>query len=299
MIEQQQVEIEEPCNNIVAQSDYEAALAAIESTFDNFRLSQQSYENESLDPELVEEIYKTAKTSLLNNVKRVVRPVHDDDYNNYVDQYHFVSDDEESDSDENESPQPEEESAEEDAQEEIDMEELIDGKAWKDAQKLRARIREMSNKVQTVREEVLQYVDDGILSSISEHLVDRPVEIVFENDNGNETSDGKENSAQATKRNIALQNSLRDLTKVLKDPKWKRMPNRIQSLQDTIETVEKETSEDRVMSQTEIAILSKPKSTIDESRRKMLLEDETENEDPSYNTANAMDRLALFGQLFA
>jgi len=298
MIEQQQVEIEEPCNNIAAQSDYEAALAAIESTFDNFRLSQQSYENESLDPEVIEEIYKTAKISLMNNVKRVVHPIHDDDYNDYVGQYHFVSDDEESDSDENESPTTEE-IEEEEVEEEIDMEELIDGKAWKDAQKLRARIRDMSKKVQTVREEVLQCVDNGILSSISEHIVDKPVQIVFEDDDGNEASENKENSTQAKNSNLALQNSLRDLTKVLQDPKWKRLPNRIQSLQDTIETVEKETSEDRVMSKTEIAILSQPKSAIDESRRKMLLEDETENEDPTFNTANAMDRLALFGQMFA
>ena len=69
-------------------------------------------------------------------------------------------------------------------------------------------------------------------------------------------------------------------------------------MQNTIETVQKETSEDRVMSQTEIAITSQTKTVIDESRRKMLEEGCDENA-PNYNTANAMDRLALFGQMFS
>mmetsp|Transcript_7784 Transcript_7784/g.19057 ORF Transcript_7784/g.19057 Transcript_7784/m.19057 type:complete len:302 (-) Transcript_7784:180-1085(-) len=301
MIQHQATDFEEPCNNIVAQSDYEAALAAIESTFESFRLSQQqSQENEqSLDQELIAEIYRTAKISLLNNVKRVVRPIDDNDYNDYVDQYHFVLD-EESDSDENDmdsDPNTEDESDDKE-EEEIDLEELVDMKAWKDAQRLRTRIREMSNKVQTVRERVLKRTEDGILSSISENLVDKPVIIVFEEADGNDASDDKENSGRNS--NIALQNSLRDLSKALKDPKWTRLPNRIQSLQNTIETVQKETSEDRVMSQTEIAILSQPKATIDESRRRMLEDDSGNDENASnYNTANAMDRLALFGQLFA
>lgn len=287
MVQQQPLEVDEPCNNIVAQSDYEAALAAIESTFESFLVSQPRQENDSnLDQELIEEIYKTAKTSLLNNVKRIVRPIDDNDYNDYVDQYHVVWD-EESDNEDNDVQQSNVEESEDEGEEEIDLEELVDMKAWKDAQKLRTRIRTMSNTVQEVRERVLKNTEKSILSSISEQLVDQPVKIVFDD------ADEKENN-----NNIALQDSLRELSKVLKDPKWARLPNRIQSMQNTIETVQKETSEDRVMSQTEIAITSQTKTVIDESRRKMLEEGCDENA-PNYNTANAMDRLALFGQMFS
>lgn len=288
MVQQQPLEVEEPCNNIVAQSDYEAALAAIESTFESFLVSQPRQENDSnLDQELINEIYKTAKTSLLNNVKRIVRPIDDNDYNDYVDQYHVVLDEESDNEDNNVQESNVEETEEEEEEEEIDLEELVDMKAWKDAQKLRTRIRTMSKTVQDVRERVLKRTEESILSSISEQLVDQPVKIVFDD------ADEKENN-----NNIALQDSLRDLSRVLKDPKWARLPNRIQSMQNTIETVQKETSEDRAMSQTEIAITSQTKTVIDESRRKALEAGCDENA-PNYNTANAMDRLALFGQMFS
>ncbi len=292
MVQQQSLEIEEPCNNIVAQSDYEAALAAIESTFESFLVSQPHQENESnLDKELIEEVYKTAKISLLNNVRRIVRPIDDNDYHDYVDQYHVVLD-EESDNDHNDVQESRVEDENDEEEEEIDLEELVDMKAWKDAQKLRTRIRTMSNTVQDVRERVIKRTEESILSSISEQLIDHPVKIVFEDDDNHEKENMENNS------NIALQDSLRDLSKVLKDPKWARLPNRIQSMQNTIETVQKETSEDRVMSQTEIAITSQTKTVIDESRRKMLEEGCDENA-PNYSTANAMDRLALFGQMFS
>ena len=318
MVQQLHTDIEEPCNNIVAQSDYEAALAAIESTFDSFQLSQQRHDNESLehslDQNLIEEIYKTAKTSLLNNLKRIVRPIDDNDYNDYVDQYHIILDEENDNDDSNDmssdqdpNPRNKESGDEEEVEEEIDLEELVDMKAWKDAQKLRTRIRKMSTTVQSVRERVLKRTEDGILSSISTQLVDKPVKIVFDDADDSDgkiigdASDEKENNAKGSSNsNITLQNSLRDLSKILNDPKWARLPNRMQSMQDTIETIHKETNEDRAMSQTEIAIMSQTKTTIDESRRR-ILEDECEQDGPasSYNAADAMDRLALFGQLFA
>jgi len=333
--QQQQIDIEGQCNDIVAQSDYEAALAAIESTFDNFQVSShRGHENEnenmdhsSLDQELIEEIYRAAKTSLLNNMKRAVRPINDNHYNDYVDQYH-ISLEEESVNDDNgndnnfvssdQDPNPRNEERDDgEEEEEIDNEELVDMKAWKDAQELRTRIRTMSNTVQSVRERVLKRTEDGILSSTSKHLIDNPVKIVFNDDsdgdnNEKSASNDKENSVQCSKNNSnkdssALQDSLRDLSKILQDPKWKRLPNRIQSLQETIETVQKETTEDRAMSQTEIAITSQySTNTIVESSRQKILEDDNCEEDQSSSSKNnrtsiinAMDRLALFGQLFS
>ena len=326
--EQRTIEIEEPCNNIVAQSDYDAALAAIESTFDNFQLSHQSHEDENLDhnvdQELIEEVYQAAKRSLLNNVKRVVRPIDDNDFSDFVDQYHYIleeeSDNDDIDMSKGQGLTPENEESDEE-EEEIDHEELFDMKAWNDAQELRTRIRTMSNTVQSVRERVLKCAEDDILSSISTQLIDKPVKIVFNDDDGNgeentagNTLDDKENNAQecssvcktSTSGNsnmdsTALQNSLRDLSNTLKDPKWARLPNRIQSFQETIEAIQKETNEDRVMSQTEIAITSQYNKTIDESSRRKLLEEDSEDEELSSkkSTTNAMDRLALFGQMFS
>ena len=383
--QQQQQTIEEPCNNIVAQSEYEAALAAIESTFDNFRLSsrsrsqsqsqsqsqqrrqhhnrqnendenpddQQHQQRQHLDQEMIEGIYEAAKKSLLNNVKRVVRPINDNSYSDYVDQYHIVLDEESDDDNDNDNDDDDDQDAhileskdnkDDDEEEEIDEEELVDMKAWKNAQELRTRIRTMSSTVQSIRERVLKRTEDGISSSISTHLVDKPIQIVFavedDNDNSNnnnnnssnskeeggcdintaiavgDASNNKENNVKNTcngkhiSKNIvgrnnsdssSLKDSLKDLSKLLQDPQWTRLPNRIQSLQDTIETIQKETTEDRIMSQTEIAITSRYKDTIDESssRRKFLEEDCGEDRLSNNNTIKPMDRLALFGQLFS
>jgi hypothetical protein len=326
MVDQQEIDISEPCNNIVAQSDYDAALAAIESTFDNFQLSHRGHEiansDQPLDTELIEEIYKSAKASLLENVKRAVRPIDDNDYSDYVNQYHIIMEEESDDDDEDVRSVQDlnlgnEESDEE--EEEIDVEELVDMKAWNDAQELRTRIRTMSSTVQSVRERVLNLTEDGIMSSISSDLMDKAVEIVFNDDDCNDRKgsddafDDKENNAQGmnaptntsrTKNNndcSDLQDSLRELSKILQHPKWKRLSIRVQSLQDTIETVQKEISDDRVMSQTEIAITSKYIPTVNESSRRKILEQDSKQDESSSNdgTIDAMDRLALFGQLFS
>ena len=323
--EQINVDFEGQCNNIVAQSEYDAAIAAIQSTFENFQVSGRCNENEnldeSLDQQLIDEVYEAAKISLLNNVKRVVRSIHDDDYSNYVDQYHMIFADESDnnvDNNGNNNMSIVQNESDDEEEEEIDEEELLDMKAWKDAQELRKRIRTMSSSVQRVRERVLKDVDDSILSSISKHLVDKPVEIVFEdtdsNNGKNKTlfdniSNDKENRIQESNigdnemndDSSTLQCSLQDLSKALKDPKWAQLPKTIKSLQETIETVRKETTEDRVMSQTEIAITSRHNHKIDKSiRRKLLEQDSLPEELPSENdSVDAMDRLALFGQLFS
>lgn len=329
-------------NNIVPQSEYQAALAAIESTFENFHRYQQDHDKHrhpDLDHDMIEGIYKTAKQSLLHNVSRIVRPIEDNEYSDYVDQYHIVlnddkdeSDDEESveDSQDREKGESKDNSCKEEYQEEkeeIDEEELIDKKALKNAQRLRTRIRSMSSTVKDIRERVLKRTEDKISSSISDHLIDIPIKFFIENDNIEEdnnihadvtghSAEGKENIINLNTNTLdksdsgksrfnttidgtsssSLQDSFKGLSQLLRDPRWLRLPSRINSLQDTIETIQKETSEDRFVSQTEIAITSQCKKTIvDESSRKLLEEyngEEESNFDP-------MDRLALLGQYFS
>merc|ERR1711865_1243038 len=108
----------------------------------------------------------------------------------------------------------------------------------------------------------------------------------------------KDNTYSDCISSSSLQDSLEGLSRLLQDPQWTRLPNRIQSLQDTIETIQKETNEGRFMSQTEIAITSQCSrdTIIDESKRKLLEENNKENDKLNID---AMDRLALLGQLFS
>jgi hypothetical protein len=328
-------------NNIVAQSEYQAALAAIESTFDNFHQFQQEGQDKNrypdLDHEMIEGIYEAAKKSLLNNVERIVRPINDNKYSDYIDQYHIVLDEEDDyddeDSDEDDDQNKENgknkdnynydvDDEEEEEEEEIDEEELVDTKALKNAQELRTRIRNKSSTVQNIRERVLKRTEDGISSSFSAHLIDKPIKIVFEGDDNKEddheaSNNDKENDSNSNSKGInskinkgntandcisssSLQDSLDGLSRLLRDPQWTRLPNRIQSLQDTIETIQKETTEDRFMSGTEIAITSQQckGSIVDESSRKLLEGNYGEEEEEESNI-DAMDRLALLGQMFS
>lgn len=184
----------------------------------------------------------------------------------------------------------------------------------------------MSSTVQTIRERVLKRTEHGISSSVSAHLIDRPIKIVFEDDDKKEdigishtedsgdASNNKENSVNTninsqnnnSKINTAsdcisscsLQDSLEGLSQLLRDPQWTRLPNRIQLLQGTIETIQKETTENRFMSQTEIAITSQCKDTIvNESSRNLL--EEISGEEGEESNIDAIDRLVLLGQLFS
>ena len=327
-------------NIIVAKSEYQSAVTAIESTYDDFQKSQLGEDKiryPSLDHNMVEKIYESAKQSLLKNIDRVVCPIDDNEYSDYVDRYHIVLDDDIGGESEDEAYEVNNKCNEtkndnrdmndhEGEEEEIDKEELIDTKALKNARELRARIRDMSSDVENSRERVLKRAEDLISSSLSHHLIDKPAKVIFQDDitykeglRDTTQDDGKENvtmnmnggisnitkmsdndSNDITKTGAvsSLQDSLESLSRLLKDSQWTRLPNRIQSLQDTIETIQKETNEGRFMSQTEIAITSQCSrdTIIDESKRKLLEENNKENDKLNID---AMDRLALLGQLFS
>mmetsp|Transcript_35469 Transcript_35469/g.35988 ORF Transcript_35469/g.35988 Transcript_35469/m.35988 type:complete len:284 (+) Transcript_35469:818-1669(+) len=283
---------------------------------------------------MIEGIYEAAKKSLLNNLERIVRPINDNEYSDCVDQYHMVldfgenveSNDYSDNDDQDREKGSNNEEEEEEEEEEVDEEELIDMKALKNAQELRTRIRNMSSTVQTIRERVLKRTEHGISSSVSAHLIDRPIKIVFEDDDKKEdigishtedSGDASNNKENIVNTNInsqnnnskintasdcisscSLQDSLEGLSQLLRDPQWTRLPNRIQLLQGTIETIQKETAENRFMSQTEIAITSQCKDTIvNESSRNLL--EEISGEEGEESNIDAIDRLVLLGQLFS
>jgi hypothetical protein len=286
---EQQRPASEFSNNIVAQSDYEVAMEAIESTFTEFQ-QQVSNVGEGLDQDRIAEIYQAAKESVMRNFNRIVHPVVDNDFHDYVDQYHIILPDANDDDDDDEDIDKEIELATieeemDEEEEELDEEELVDHRAWKDAQKLRTRIRTMSQTVQNVRARILKQTEDSLVASLDRHLVNKKVEIVEDGENLVESTSG-------------LQKSLQALSQILQDSQWTELPLRIQSLQETIEAIQKEKADDRPLSQTEIAILSQSSETnnsIFESSRK-LLEESAEYTDSEVVTA--MDRLAMLGQYF-
>jgi hypothetical protein len=274
--------IREFSNNIVAQSDYEVAMMAIESTFASFEFRGVNGMKEH-DQERIAEVYQEAKASLLRNLNRIVQPIDDIDFHDYVDPYHIILEDYDDINEELRLPPIEEEEIDDEEEEEIDVEELVDQRAWKDAQDLRSRIRRMSQTVQNVRERILQHSEEGLVSSLERHLKENEIEIL-------EDEECLEDSTPM------LQDSLHELSRILQDPQWSKLPHRIQSLQDTIEAIQNESAEDRPMSQTEIAILSQnsesDSSIIEASRN--LLDDSAEA--MSTDIVTAMDRLAMLGQ---
>jgi hypothetical protein len=224
-------------NNIIAQSDYQAALKALETTFQDI---------DETDP-IARDLFQAAHASLVSNLSRMVQPVEDSVYHASIDPYHVVEEDE-SDQEEEEEvvDQQDEEIDEQDEEideqdEEIDEEDLLDTKALKEAQQLRSQVRNLSQRVQQIRDRVLQKVESS--SSSSQPQPDVRVQI---------------EGAEQEKSDADLTSSLEGLSKLLNHSQWAKLPQHLQSLQDTIEVIHKENV--RPLSQTDVAIISRNNS---------------------------------------
>jgi hypothetical protein len=219
-------------NNIIAQSDYQAALKALEATF---------LDIDETDP-IARDLFQAAHASLVNNLSRMVQPVEDSAYHAWIDPYHVVEDDE-SDQEEEEVVE-EQDDDDEEQDEEIDEEDLLDTKALKEAQQLRSQVRNLSQRVQQIRERVLQKVESS--SSSSQPQPDVRVQV--------EGAEQEESHADLT-------SSMEGLSKVLNHSQWAKLPQHLQSLQDTIGVIQKENV--RQLSQTDVAIISRNNSEDD------------------------------------
>mmetsp|Transcript_11634 Transcript_11634/g.27872 ORF Transcript_11634/g.27872 Transcript_11634/m.27872 type:complete len:337 (+) Transcript_11634:232-1242(+) len=220
----------------------------------NTSSAQEEEEGTNVDPELVKQFFVAAKSSLLHNFDRIVKPVPDDDYSDYVDQYHFVLEnkrsfedeiEEENDHDRNGKKHAYYDDDDEEEEPEIDEEELIDASAWMDARELRSRVRAKAARVQQLRERVLNATKNRVTKiCLQPHVTDVKPEIIM----------GGEESTSATTTTKSVNESLKALSSLLEDPKWQQFPERIQSLQDTIEVMQKDSAPNRLLSQTELAI---------------------------------------------
>jgi hypothetical protein len=258
-------------NNIVAQSDYEAAIRAIEATFQQ---EQPNLNNHSDDDPLVREIFESAQASLLRNLSRMVQPMNDNDYHGLIDPYHIVQEDDDDDDESvlEDSPQVEEQ---DDEDEEIDEEDLLDTRALQEAQELRSQVRALSKRVQQIRERVLQRESQTVENPDSRVHVVGPS--MVSNDDDDDDS---------------LKSSLEQLSQLLHHSQWAKLPKQMQSLQDTIEVIQKEQQTGRTLSQTEVAIISRNNSTEEDEHLRLPSSSHEEGDD----LLSASDRLVQFFQ---
>ena len=285
----------------VAQSDYHAALRAIGETFQEARSSETSSFSSWQDDPLAKEFTQAVEASLVQSLSRIVLPTESDqDYHDIIDPYHVVVEDDDDDGDdENENElggedQTQEQSSEDDneetfiEEEEFSESDLLDAKACKEAQRLRRRVRDMSQRVQQIRERAVQRAEEleEEKSSSSSFLQQSQPRIEMES---NSSSD-KETSSPSSLVNEEFDASVQRLMELVNNPKWSKMITESKKLQDTIDVVLKE--QNRPLSQTDVAIISCNNSSSEDDLNDLhafLSQDSEEEEDMS-----PQDRLAAF-----
>lgn len=261
-------------NRACAQSDLKAAMHAIQETI------QQEIAATSDD--LSAALFEGIQESLVGILERTLVPVADEDFQDYIDLYHVVPVNLE------EAQQEEEESVAEieqhEAEEEIDQDDLLDRKALEEAQQLRGVVRELSEQVQQTREQVLKeslqttiagqgYID--VIKSIEE----RPA------------VQSQIDASAIREQQVALQASMGALSSLLTDSQWSSLPQQLESLQSTIDVIQKESDKDRPMSQVEAAIISRSNSAEDDTTTDW---ENILSQQESGVTLTAAERLARF-----
>lgn len=240
-------------NNAVALSDYDAAVRAIEQTFEEAIRTSTGATEPTEESTTARMLLQDAQASLLNNLKRIVVPTSDEVFGDYVDLFHIVDDDEESlEACDTENSMEEAPEIPPFQPEEIDATDLLDTKALQEARELREVVRSLSERIQETRERVLAKVVPS--SQSNDELVEEAsrLPVIVSNE---------DNLASDLASTESFASSMEALSKLLRDSEWSKIPGQLESLQSTMEVIEKETDKDRPMSQTEVAIISRTNST--------------------------------------
>ena len=270
-------------HNAVAQSDLDAAIQAIEQSF--FQATAAAI---ACSDETRRVLFRDMQQSLIGHLKRIVEPVADPQFQDFVDLYHIVSP---FDDDDDDDEQPASVVEVDDEEEEIDEADLLDSKALAEARKLRSSVRDLSRSVQEIRERVLK--DSLETSSDQEYNA-----LLEELENNRSSMNGNTNTNQMAvdSQRVVLEESLQALSALLNDSQWSMLPEQLESLQSTIDVIHKNTDKSQPMSQTEVAIISRANSADEENDWEMVLSQES----PSGSHGGLMtasDRLARFFEL--
>ena len=237
-------------NNLVAATIYRAALSGIENRF------QELKERHGL--ESVTLLEKTQE-SLIKHLDRIVQPIHNDDndYNDYNELLRRNDDDEEQEEDEEDLEEElDEEDVEQDDEEE-DLEELIDDDAVQRVTKLRDEIRKASEQLAKYRDSVtmkaMELADKEIRTTSTTAFGEMVLDLVELRENFATTKTNDNNDNTTLKQN---------LTQLTNDLMTMEFETTVQTLQETIDTVDNDyqqqhDDDQQPLSQTERAIRSR------------------------------------------
>ena len=281
-------------NNAVAQSDLEVALQAIEETFQHARIAA---ENTSATRDL---FLQDTQASLIQHLMRVVQSVDDQEFQDFVDLYHVVPDYDDDKEDEDKVEENDNDGDDDTFQEvllfdkngeEVDEADMVDKKSLHEAKQKRAEVRALSQSIQETRERVLEGSLETIMKkeyhSVLEKMEQRP-----------HMESNAKNDQMAAQQQAALTESLETLSKLLQDSQWDELPKQLESLQNTIDVIQKESDPERPMSQIEAAIISRTNSEDDEEHGWEQLLSQVKGDVPLDNPATAAERLVNFFALF-
>lgn len=253
-------------NNIVGQSDYQAALDGLEQFY-----STEQHKNV---------LAKASHASLKHNLTRMVQVISDKDFKDHVEQYHYVQEEEDRDDEafDHRKDVVEKEVVHDgynlmEEEEEYESEDLLDPQALEEAQKLREQVRQMAKRVKDLRDSVLQRALR--MSSSAKNKIDDVVDVR-----------PKFVIPQELLASMPTSTSIQALMKVLNHSQLADLPKKMQLFQATLETIQKETKEDRSLSQTEAAILAREEQTKDV--RELFAVEATIDETPQDRLANFM-----------
>jgi hypothetical protein len=262
-------------HNACAQSDLTAAMQAIQDTV--------QHEIAGSTDDVATMLFQDVQDVLLELLQRALVPVADDDFQDYINLYHVVPMNLEDEQTETETEDDEQLN---DDEEEIDQDDLLDRKALQEAQHLRSVVRDLAKHVEDTREGVLKGSLQTIAASqgyadLMKNVQERPLH----------EPDVDASASAIQEQREALHSSLGALSSLLKDSQWSELPQQLDSLQSTIDVIQKESDKDRPLSQIEAAIISRSNSADEETTndwQDLLLAQ------PTSVTLTAADRLARF-----
>jgi hypothetical protein len=245
-------------NNLVAATEYRAALSGIENRF--HEISVELKERHGLESGT---LFEKTQQSLIKHLDRIVQPIHNDndndneDYNDYNELLRRNDDDEEQEEDEEDLEEElDEEDVEQDDEEE-DLEELIDDDAVQRVTKLRDEIRKASEQLAKYRDSVtmkaMELADKEIRTTSTTAFGEMVLDLVELRENFATTKTNDNNDNTTLKQN---------LTQLTNDLMTMEFETTVQTLQETIDTVDNDyqqqhDDDQQPLSQTERAIRSR------------------------------------------
>ena len=257
-----------PRNSLVAKSDLKGALNGIENCLDEWRNVEKQPKNEEnpMSDETrstLHSLLSQAKDSLTNHLERLVEPISDEEYHMYLHRNDVIEEEEE------EEEEMDEESEEEPiSDDEYDPEELLDKEVLQRARVLRQQVRDASERVSQLRRSVTDRAV-SVAQCEAALLVGPP-----SRENKRYDADAMAEqlqqpfSGKKSEKLIEMEESLTNLTSCLKEMEMK-VPDVMEALQETIDTIHLALEQGTSLSQTERAIRCRanegPTLTRDES----------------------------------